>query len=273
LSAAGHRARPSEISLAHYGVLFLDELPEFQPQVLHSLRQPLETGEVATARANHRVVYPARFQLVAAMTPCRCGHASEPGFTCNRQPNARCIAQYQARLSGPLLERIDLHVEVPAIAAANLMLPSPAEGSLEVARCVAAARERQVARYAMMGLPGLTSNAAAPANVIESIALPDSSARRPDKGSIGPLAFIGARVSPDLKACPHDRRSRRRRKSCKPACFRGADLPGRHHQAIARGVSVSPPFLILASGALSQRDCSRRATTLDVKSTIGTIRE
>jgi hypothetical protein len=91
LVGGGTRARPGEISLAHHGVLFLDELPECQPQVLDSLRQPLETGEVAIARANHRIVYPARFQLVAAMNPCRCGHASEPGFTCNRQPNARCI--------------------------------------------------------------------------------------------------------------------------------------------------------------------------------------
>src|ERR1700724_3832410 len=127
LVGGGPRARPGEISLAHHGVLFLDELPEFQPQVLDSLRQPLETGEVAIARANHRIVYPARFQLVAAMNPCRCGHASEPGFTCNRQPNARCIAQYQARLSGPLLDRIDLHVEVPAVSAAHMMLPPPAE--------------------------------------------------------------------------------------------------------------------------------------------------
>jgi magnesium chelatase family protein len=128
LVGGGTRARPGEISLAHHGVLFLDELPEFQPQVLDSLRQPLETGEVAIARANHRIVYPARFQLVAAMNPCRCGHASEPGFTCNRQPNARRIAQYQMRLSGLLLDRIDIHVEVPAVTAADLMLPSPAEG-------------------------------------------------------------------------------------------------------------------------------------------------
>jgi magnesium chelatase family protein len=116
LVGGGSRARPGEISLAHHGVLFLDELPEFQPQVLDSLRQPIETGEVAIARANHRIVYPARFQLVAAMNPCRCGHATDPGFSCNRQPNARCVAQYQARLSGPLLDRIDLHVEAPAVA-------------------------------------------------------------------------------------------------------------------------------------------------------------
>jgi magnesium chelatase family protein len=175
LVGGGTRARPGEISLAHHGVLFLDELPEFQPQVLDSLRQPLETGEVVIARANHRIAYPARFQLVAAMNPCRCGHASEPGFTCNRQPNARCIAQYQARLSGPFLDRIDLHVEVPAVTAADLMLPPPAEGSKEAAQRVAAARDRQSARYASLGLPHIASNAAAPANVIETVAQPCAS--------------------------------------------------------------------------------------------------
>jgi magnesium chelatase family protein len=98
LVGGGTHARPGEISLAHHGVLFLDELPEFQPQVLDSLRQPLETGEIAVSRANHRAVYPARFQLVAAMNPCRCGHAMDPGYACKRQPNERCVAQYQARL-------------------------------------------------------------------------------------------------------------------------------------------------------------------------------
>ncbi|HET6377516.1 MAG TPA: YifB family Mg chelatase-like AAA ATPase [Methylocella sp.] len=174
LTGGGTRARPGEISLAHHGVLFLDELPEFQPQVLDSLRQPLETGEVSIARANHRIVYPARFQLIAAMNPCRCGHASEPGFVCSRQPNARCMAQYQARLSGPLLDRIDLHVEMPAVTASDLMLPPPAEGSAEAAERVAAAREIQTARYAALGLLGVASNAAAPHNVIETVARPDA---------------------------------------------------------------------------------------------------
>lgn len=174
LAGGGTRARPGEISLAHHGVLFLDELPEFQPQVLDSLRQPLETGEVSIARANHRIVYPARFQLIAAMNPCRCGHASEPGFACRRQPNARCIAQYQARLSGPLLDRIDLHVEMPAVTAADLMLPPPAEGSAEAAERVAAAREIQTKRYAALGLPGVACNAAAPHTVIETAARPDA---------------------------------------------------------------------------------------------------
>src|SRR5436190_4126560 len=101
LVGGGLRAKPGEASLAHNGVLFLDEFPEFQPQVLDSLRQPLETGEVTIVRANYRVTYPARFMLVAAMNPCRCGRATEPGFTCRRGANERCAADYQGRLSGP----------------------------------------------------------------------------------------------------------------------------------------------------------------------------
>ena len=170
LVGGGAGARPGEVSLAHNGVLFLDELPEFATPVLDSLRQPLETGEVSIARANHRVTYPARFQLVAAMNPCRCGLATEPGYACKRQPNERCMAQYAARLSGPLLDRIDLHIEVPAVTAADLILPAPSEGSAEVAARVAAARALQVRRYAELGLVGVTTNAAAPASVIESVA-------------------------------------------------------------------------------------------------------
>src|SRR5579859_5986838 len=110
LVGGGLHARPGEVSLAHHGVLFLDELPEFQPQVLDSLRQPLESGEVCIARANHRVTYPARFMLIAAMNPCRCGRANEPGYACRRGLNTRCTADYQTRISGPLLDRIDLHI-------------------------------------------------------------------------------------------------------------------------------------------------------------------
>src|SRR6202165_3449571 len=148
LVGGGLRAKPGEISLAHGGVLFLDEFPEFDPRALDSLRQPLEAGEVAISRANHRVTYPARFMLVAAMNPCRCGRASDPGFACRRGPNLRCAAEYQTRLSGPLIDRIDLHIEVPAVTAADLILPPPAEGSREVAERVARARLMQVERYA-----------------------------------------------------------------------------------------------------------------------------
>jgi magnesium chelatase family protein len=170
----GLRARPGEVSLAHRGVLFLDEFPEFQPQVLDSLRQPLETREVAIARANHRVTYPADFMLVAAMNPCRCGRANDPGFACKRGPSTRCVAEYQARLSGPLLDRIDLHIDVPAVTAADLILPPPAEGSREIAARVARAREIQKARYAALGLAGLHTNAQAAGPVLEEAARPDA---------------------------------------------------------------------------------------------------
>jgi magnesium chelatase family protein len=175
LVGGGLRAKPGEISLAHHGVLFLDELPEFQAQVLDSLRQPLETGEVAIARANHRITYPARVMLIAAMNPCRCGRASDPGFACKRGPNARCVADYQAKLSGPLLDRIDLHVEVPGVTAADLILPPPAEGSAEVAARVARAREIQAERFAALGLPHIRTNAQAHGPVLEDVAKPDKS--------------------------------------------------------------------------------------------------
>jgi magnesium chelatase family protein len=174
LVGGGLRARPGEISLAHHGVLFLDEFAEFQPQVLDSLRQPLESGEVAIARANHRVTYPARFMLVAAMNPCRCGRASEPGFACKRGDNNRCAADYQGRLSGPLVDRIDLHIEVPAVTAADLILPPPTEGSREVAERVARARAMQAERYAAIGLPHIRTNAAASGPVLEDVARPDA---------------------------------------------------------------------------------------------------
>lgn len=170
----GLRAKPGEVSLAHLGVLFLDEFPEFSPQVLDSLRQPLESGDAVIARANHRVTYPARFQLVAAMNPCRCGRATELGFTCKRNANVRCAADYQARVSGPLMDRIDLHIEVPAVSAADLVLPAPAEGSREVAARVAAAREIATARFKALGRADLRNNAEADAKLIEQLAAPDS---------------------------------------------------------------------------------------------------
>src|SRR5262245_26820811 len=174
LVGGGLRAKPGEVSLAHHGVLFLDEFPEFFPQVLDSLRQPLETGEVMVARANYRVTYPARFMLVAAMNPCRCGRASEPGFACKRGPNTRCAAEYQTRLSGPLLDRIDLHIEMPAVTAADLILPPPAEGSAEIAARVARARDLQAVRYAALGLAGIRTNAQVSGPVLEEVARPDA---------------------------------------------------------------------------------------------------
>jgi magnesium chelatase family protein len=173
LVGGGLRAKPGEISLAHNGVLFLDELPEFDGRVLDSLRQPLEAGEVAISRANHRVTYPARFMLVAAMNPCRCGRASEPDFSCKRGANRRCAADYQARLSGPLLDRIDLHIDVPAVTAADLILPPPAEGSAQMRSRVAQARDLQAERYGALGLDARTNGAASGA-VLEQVAKPDN---------------------------------------------------------------------------------------------------
>jgi magnesium chelatase family protein len=144
LTGGGLRVRPGEVSLAHNGVLFLDELPEFSAQALDSLRQPLETGEVTVARANAHVRYPARVQLVAAMNPCRCGVGGLGRGACGKAP--RCQQSYQGRVSGPLLDRIDLTVEVPPVTAADLALPPPAEGTAEVAARVAAARAIQVRR-------------------------------------------------------------------------------------------------------------------------------
>src|SRR5260370_314323 len=178
LTGGGTRAKPGEISLAHQGVLFLDELPEFDPRVLDSLRQPLENGEVAVSRANHRVTYPARFMLVAAMNPCRCGHAYEPGYSCKRGQLDRCTGDYPARISGPMIDRIDLRIEVPAVTAADLILPPPAEGSAGVAAHGAGARDAHLARYAAAGLPHIRTNAEAPASVLETIAQPDTQGQK-----------------------------------------------------------------------------------------------
>ncbi|MBM3606828.1 MAG: YifB family Mg chelatase-like AAA ATPase [Alphaproteobacteria bacterium] len=212
LVGGGVHARPGEVSLAHHGVLFLDELPEFQPQTLDSLRQPIETGEVAIARANHRVVYPARFQIVAAMNPCRCGHANDPGYTCKRMANEKCVASYQARLSGPLLDRFDIALDVPAVSAADLILPPPAEGSAEVAARIAAARKIQADRYAGLGLPHVLTNAAAPANVIEDAAALDADARALIRDAAERMQLTArgfhrilklARTLADLDGAPH----------------------------------------------------------------------
>jgi len=154
-------------------VLFLDEFPEFDPRVLDSLRQPLESGEVSIAPANHRVTYPARFMLVAAMNPCRCGRANERCYVCKRGAATRCVGDYQARLSGPLLDRIDLTIELPALTVADLILPPAAEDSATVAARVARAREQQARRYADLGLAGGRTNAQVPAAALEEVARPE----------------------------------------------------------------------------------------------------
>ena len=148
-------------------------LPEFQRAVLDSLRQPLETGEVSVARANAHVTYPARVQLIAAMNPCRCGHLGDPALACSRAP--RCAADYQSKVSGPLLDRIDLHVEVDPVSASDLALPPPAEGSAEVAARVAAARDIQTARSAETRA---RTNAELDGEALEAHATPDEAGRK-----------------------------------------------------------------------------------------------
>ena len=173
LVGGGMRARPGEVSLAHNGVLFLDELPEFQKGALEALRQPLESGRAVVARANAHVTYPARIQLVAAMNPCRCGHLGDAALACAKAP--KCGQDYQSRISGPLFDRIDLHVEVPAVSPADLSLPPPAEGSAEVAARVAAARAIQVERYDGLGP---RSNAEADGELLQQVASPDAAGRQ-----------------------------------------------------------------------------------------------
>lgn len=150
LIGGGHRVKPGEISLAHNGVLFLDELPEFARSTLEALRQPLESREALVARVNAHVKYPARFQLIAAMNPCRCGHLGEPDLECTKAP--RCGADYQSKISGPMMDRMDLQVDVPAVSVSDLNAPSGGESSAEVAARVEIAMARQYARCRALGI-------------------------------------------------------------------------------------------------------------------------
>jgi magnesium chelatase family protein len=171
LVGGGTRPRPGEAALAHLGLLFLDELPEFHPQMLDALRQPLETGETVIGRANHRIAYPSRIQLIAAMNPCRCGRAGEPGYVC-RQGRA-CAERYQARISGPMLDRIDLQIEVSAVSAADLVLPQASEGSADVRARVTQARRIQTERYAALGQSRMRTNAECDGAMLEEIVAPE----------------------------------------------------------------------------------------------------
>ncbi|MBF3184795.1 ATP-binding protein, partial [Pseudomonas aeruginosa] len=143
LVGGGSRPQPGEITLAHQGVLFLDELPEFERKVLEVLREPLESGEIVIARANGRVRFPARFQLVAAMNPCPCGYLGDPSGRCRCTPEQ--VQRYRGKLSGPLLDRIDLHVSV--LRESTSLQPGHGEtATAEVSERVGAARQRQLAR-------------------------------------------------------------------------------------------------------------------------------
>lgn len=169
----GRGAKPGEISLAHNGVLFLDEFPEFPRTVLETLRQPIETGEVVVARANAHIRYPCRFLMVAAANPCKCGYLSDPARACAKVP--LCGEDYLGRISGPIMDRIDLRVEVPPVAYADLDLPDGGESSSAVAERVAAARAMQARRFD--GHPDIRVNADAEGRLLEEVASPDAEGR------------------------------------------------------------------------------------------------
>ena len=169
LIGGGHKVKPGEISLAHHGVLFLDELPEFSRSALEALRQPLETGQTLVARANHHATYPARFQLIAAMNPCRCGYLGTPDRECTKAP--RCGSDYQAKLSGPLLDRIDIQVDVPPVSVQDLE-KTAADSSAVVASRIARARELQRDRFqksASEGQSPISVNAHADGEILENM--------------------------------------------------------------------------------------------------------
>ena len=166
----GRGAKPGEISLAHNGVLFMDEFPEFPRTVLETLRQPIETGEIVVARANAHIRYPCRFLLVAAANPCKCGYLTDPARACARVPV--CGEDYLGRISGPLMDRFDLRIEVPPVAYSDLDLPASGDSSATVAARVALARDRQSARFA--DHQGVRVNADAEGGLLEEIATPDA---------------------------------------------------------------------------------------------------
>ncbi len=175
LVGGGRRAQPGEISLAHNGVLFLDELPEFNRATLEALRQPLENGSVSISRVNAHTTYPASFQLVAAMNPCRCGHLGDPARACSRAP--LCAEEYQARISGPLLDRIDIQIEVPAVSPWDLAGVKKGESSASIRERVIKARELQRRRLSALGEKGIYTNAGLKGRLLEEIAVLDDEAK------------------------------------------------------------------------------------------------
>jgi magnesium chelatase family protein len=218
----GRGAKPGEVSLAHNGVLFLDEFPEYPRAVLETLRQPIETGEVIVARANAHIRYPCRFLLLAAANPCRCGHLYDADQACSRAPV--CGEDYLSRISGPLMDRFDLRLEVPPVSYRDLDMPPGGDTSLAIAARVADARDRQARPIPRPGLTGPR----------QCRCRGRASGRDRDTGRGGQGHAAGRRralppdragLSPDPQAGPHHRRSRPLRYGVDPACRRGARLP------------------------------------------------
>ena len=173
ITGGGRGAKPGEVSLAHNGVLFLDELPEFPRAVLETLRQPIESGSIAVSRANAHVTYPCRFLMVAAANPCKCGYLTDPANACSRAPV--CGEDYMGRISGPLMDRIDLRIEVPPVPFMDLDMPTPTESSADVARRVTSARQIQAQRFG--NTAKLRTNADAEGRMLDEIAPLDAECR------------------------------------------------------------------------------------------------
>ncbi len=176
LVGGGKRAKPGEISLAHNGVLFLDELPEFNRATLEALRQPLENGNITVSRAEYHHTYPARFQFIAAMNPCKCGYLGQKGQECPKAP--KCGAEYQAKISGPLLDRIDLHVYVPPVTPWDIFEKEKGETSATVLARVEKARAIQKSRFEKFGVPELLTNAQLSGDLLEDAVNLEADARQ-----------------------------------------------------------------------------------------------
>ncbi len=207
----GKGAKPGEISLAHNGVLFMDEFPEFPRTVLETLRQPIESGEVMVARANAHVKYPCRFMLAAAANPCKCGYLTDPARACSRAPV--CGEDYLGRISGPLMDRFDLRIEVPPVGFTDLDLPPSGDSSTTVAARVEQARQVQAERYG--NTPSVHQNADAEGKLLEEIAAPDAEGKdlllkAAERFGLSARAFHRilrvARTIADLEGAPDVRR-------------------------------------------------------------------
>lgn len=176
LVGGGRKGVPGEISLAHNGVLFLDELPEFNRSTLEALRQPIENGYVSISRVNSHIRYPANFQLVAAMNPCRCGYLGVNGQECSRAP--KCAEEYQSKISGPLMDRFDIHIQVPPVSPWDIADVKKGETSEQIRQRVIAARKIQQERFKALGYPNLHTNAQLKGDILEQVTVLSSDAKR-----------------------------------------------------------------------------------------------